>query len=259
MTTKTKKVVARVARNAKKLPRRKPKASIKNRPSKATRKSSGKGSGRTRVRVPKKSERVRLELIRLEADRKKNFGNKLLGRARVTWDVYFVFAVEHPDDPAKSIVWTYPERPIDMKKAHDNEISFGKKGGAGATVLECAMPDDRRLTARCYVMQSKSKSRRTGEVMSTVSKFVDGEVAPLASKAAAKSGNAHAVIAVEAGKVLNKGIGVVGQLLAGSKDKQRGFGSLEHQFRKTNARQKKPMRIDLGDSTLLVRWSTYFV
>jgi hypothetical protein len=207
---------------------------------------------------PARQERVRLELIRLEAERKDNFGNRLLGRANVRWDVYLVFCMEHPDDPAKSVVWTFPDRPIDMTKGNENVIALGT-GGTGATVLECDMPDDRRITLTCRLMQSKDKTQRTGDVLRRLSRFVAKEVAPLATKSAVKSGNAHAAIAVEAGKVINGAVGVVGQLLGDAEDKERGFGSLEYAFPRAPGRQRRPMRIDLGQAKLLAVWSTDFV
>jgi len=82
-----------------------------------------------------KKERVRLELMQLEIDKKANRG----------WDPYFVFAFQDPGNPNKSLVSIWPEYPIEMKKASNNKHNFagGGRGADGKEIYSIDMPADR--------------------------------------------------------------------------------------------------------------------
>jgi len=199
------------------------------------------------AKVPKKkkAEHVRLEFLRFEILRKADKG----------WDMYFLFGMEDPANSKKQItILCPPDGPIDLTKRDDNVVTFtgGKKGAEGLTILEAPMPDDRRINMSVRAYQSKGKARRNAGGVAKITDFLDDEVASKLAGAAAS--NPY----VAGGIVLNKGINFVAGMIAETKDKERGYASIEERFGdEFDERKMQPRLVDFvgGDIRARFRWT----
>lgn len=196
----------------------------------------------TRVSGKNNKERVRLELMKLEINR----------NANKSWDPYLIFAFEHPEKPNQTVISTWPERPIELRKSSDNVVNFagGGRGADGATVYSIDMPSDRHIGMQVFVFQDKGKTRKSGAIMEEVTGLIGKGASSLGPAATA---NPY----VAAALVVNKGLNVVGDLLSKVRDKNRGYANLDEKFGLEFEKRSKLRRVkktSTGDFILTYRW-----
>ncbi len=159
--------------------------------------------------------RVRLELDELKIERPKR-----------RWNIYFVFATEHPTEDDKFVLTATPNPIIPVRRPADNEIDFspGGIGTDGLEVIEIDMPDTRALQARGWVMHSRRDVRRAGEVIAGITDGLGTTAVPLVD--GFLGANPYWAIA----KAALNGLGDVGEGLKKVQDRNMGFISFDEQF-----------------------------
>lgn len=209
---------------------------------------------RSAKKTGRREKLVRLEFLRLEIIKSK--GNKLSLDKKKGWDMYFALEIEHPTDPSKMVGMSFPSSPISFTNKDNNVYIFGHNGNKdreGTEVYLGPIPSDRRINVGVQAIQSKQKTRSTGNIMQTITGFADSEVGTKLGPAAAENPYVAAAI------VANKGVNVIGKLLEQTKDKDRGRADLDEDFSDAafQRKGKKGFRIEFSGHqiALLYRWS----
>ena len=141
--------------------------------------------------------------VRLEID------EVTIYRPKKRWNLYFVVAVEHPDDKTKLIITTLPKDPIKLSKRHDNSFQFDTEefGSEGLLVISRELPKERELNAHIYLRHTRKTIRNLGEILNDLSTILGGDT-PLINEVIGTSLMPWLVVAKTAlpliGKTLNK-------------------------------------------------------
>lgn len=186
--------------------------------------------------------RIRLELNTLEIDRPKE-----------RWNLYFVFATEHPTEQNEWIVTilSQNDKLIRLRRASDNIIQFKPKGNntEGLFVLEREMPEDQSLKARMWVMHSRKSKRLIGEILQELGTEITG------NKAAKIVGGLGASMPwIIASKGVLQGLGMIGGKLSESKDRDLGFVSMDEDFSEQGGEEERSNNLSTGYGNINWSW-----
>ncbi len=164
-------------------------------------------------------KRIRLELDFLEIE-----------RGRRKWNLYFIIATEHPDDPSQTVISICPQETIRTTRKDENRIDFEPEGSGGDLngffVLEREMPEDNSIRARMWVVQSRRNTRAVGEILQEIGSST--EASEVTDTVLNALGAANPWILV--GKSILKMGNIIGGFLSKSKDAKKGFISLDESF-----------------------------
>lgn len=164
-------------------------------------------------------KKVRLELDYLEIE-----------RGRRKWNLYFIIATEHPNDPSQTVISICPQETIRTTRKDENRIDFTPQGTGndlnGFFVLERELPEDNSIRARMWVVQSRRKTREIGEILKEIGSST--EASEVTDTVLNALGAANPWILV--GKSILKMSNIIGGFLSKSKDAKKGFVSLDESF-----------------------------
>jgi len=185
---------------------------------------------------------VRLELNTLK-----------LNRPKERWDLYFIFATEHPIEENEWVVTVFSQNGqlIKLRNASDNMVQFKPKGNntEGLFVLEREMPKDMSLKARMWVMHSRKSSRKIGEILQELGTQITG------NGVAKTLGVLGAGLPwVAASKGVLKGLGVLGDKLSELKDRDLGFVSMDEDFNGQSTREERSNSLSTGYGEISWSW-----
>ena len=158
---------------------------------------------------------IRLELEELKIDRPKK-----------RWNIYFIFATDHPSDESKYAVTMLPDPIMPVRRPAENLIDFSADGAGveGLEILERPMPADRSVEVLCWVMHSRRSARRAGEIIEGIFEGLGTTATPVGD--ALLGSNPWWTV----GKAAIGGAGAVGHGLKKVRDRDMGFVSLSEQF-----------------------------
>ena len=166
------------------------------------------------------------------------------------WDLYFIIATEHPDKPDEMVITVLPtENTIPVRKSSGNLIEFRPEGtGAdGLSVLERAIPSDRSVKARLWLMHSRKRLRRTGDILSEISQ---SKQVKTAAEALLSLGNISPWIALTMTTLDG-----VGRFLARGDDRKMGWVSLDEYFEPEWKKGSRARENRLSTGFVTVSWS----
>jgi hypothetical protein len=156
-------------------------------------------------------ENVRLELDFLDLDRRKE-----------RWNIYFVVATDHPDDPTKMAISVVPDGlRIPLRNPSDNYYSFQGEGdnADGLMIMRRKMPELYSVRARMWMMHDRQGIRNTGDILKEISDIMGGEgIAQIL-------GNASPWLVVG-----RAALGLVGTAMKKINDRELGFVTLDEYF-----------------------------
>lgn len=173
---------------------------------------------------------------------------------RESWKLYFVLVTEHPDDPEKMVVSSFPEPHIKMGHHQDNVLNFvpeSSDGGAdGMFVVERPEPKDKTLKVRVYLRHDRKELRDAGSFLSNMKEELGGDAFDIVSDILGTS-QPWLVIA-------KKAVPMVGKVLQKVKDKGFGFVSMDERFGPEFDDGKKHIRsnnFSTGNAKIEWSWS----
>jgi hypothetical protein len=152
------------------------------------------------------------------------FESLTMDRPKKRWNLYFVLLTEHPTDEDKMVMRVFPEQPISLLPAAQNEIDFSPEGQHtnGLIVLERTLPTDKTLRAQVFLRHSRDDAREIGEVIASIQAELGDNVLGAISDIFNVAGP-WMVIAKTA-------FGIVGDILRKVQDRDFGFLSLDQHF-----------------------------
>lgn len=184
--------------------------------------------------------------VRLEIDHIKIY------RPKKRWKLYFVVMTEHPDDPDKMIVSTFPQQPMKLTPRHENEYQFDTDdpGAEGLFVMSREMPEDRELNVHIYLRHTRKSVRDLGEILKDVEGGIAGDTFGLVTEIVGTSTVPWLVIA-------KKAVPLIGKVLAKIPDRDLGFVSAFERFGPEFESQGEVDRKKefSGDASIVYSWS----
>lgn len=153
-------------------------------------------------------------------------------RSRSRWNIYFIIAAEHPENPAETIITTLPTAPIKMRKMDQNRVDFEAEGSGetnGLMVLEREIPEDRSIRVRIWIVQSRENSRNVGGILSEIQGQLGNDKVVAVKDSLLKAIGTTTPWVGVAGSILGMS-GIIGNFLKISKDRKMGFVNLDESF-----------------------------
>lgn len=166
---------------------------------------------------------------------------------REHWNLYFIIATEHPDNPEKTVILIKPENDfIAFRNKTDNFCSFKPEGDhtEGMFLLERKLPADRSIEVLFTLMHSRASARKFAEKLDAV------------KEAIGSSGSAiKEVIGFSRPEllVINKAIGVVGNILEEVNDRNLGLVSMSEEFEDVGI-QDRAQKLSSGNAEISWTW-----
>ncbi len=184
--------------------------------------------------------------VRLEIDSVKIY------RPKEKWKLYFVVVAEHPTEPDKMLVTTFPQQPIKLSKRHENEFQFDTddEGSEGLFILSRDIPEDRELNVHIYLRHTRKATRNLGDILTEVESGVAGDAFGIVEDIVGTTSTPWLVIA-------KKAVRNVGKILANVPDRDFGFCSA---FERFGPEFEQEYEIDRkkdfsGDASLVYSWA----
>lgn len=147
-------------------------------------------------------------------------------KKRESWKLYFVLITEHPDDPEKMVLTSFPDPHIKMGPNQDNVLNFVPESSDneadGMFVIERAEPKDKTIKARLYLRHDRQATRDAGNFLANMQDKLGGDAFEIVSDIMGTS-QPWLVIA-------KKAVPMVGKALTAIKDKGFGFVSMDERF-----------------------------
>lgn len=187
--------------------------------------------------------RLELESITLDEANKKR------------WQLYFVLAVEHPDDDTKMLITVLPDPPIKLTPDSKNHVDFvGEGNGAeGFSLLHRTLPEGKdNLNVRFYLMHSRKNARKVGEVLKELKSEFGTDAGKILTKVVS-TGTAFPWL-----EVAKLGFDLIGHVLRNLPDRELGFVSMYEIF---GAEFEKEVEVDRrkqlssGKGHIVYTWS----
>ncbi len=165
---------------------------------------------------------------------------------REHWNLYFIIATGHPDNPEKTVILIKPENDfIAFRNKTDNFYSFIPEGEntEGMFLLERKLPADRSIEVLFTLMHSRASARKFGERINEV------------IEAIGSSGSIKEVIGFSRPEllVINKAIGVVGNILEEVNDRNLGLVSMSEEFEDVGIQDRK-QKLSSGNAEISWTW-----
>ena len=166
---------------------------------------------------------------------------------REHWNLYFIIATEHPDDPAKTVLLIKPEDNfIPFRHKTDHLYSFKPEGAntEGMFLLERPAPADGSLEVLFILMHSRTSARKFAKKLEIVREALGSD-----------GGTLEAVIGFSQPEllVINKAIGVVGKLLSEVSDRNLGVVSMSEEFEDIS-KQDRAQKLSSGNAKICWTW-----
>jgi hypothetical protein len=184
--------------------------------------------------------RIRLEIDKIQIHRPKE-----------RWKLYFVVVCEHPDDPEKMILTTFPQQPIKLSPRHNNEYSFdtNEAGSEGLFVLSRNLPANKELNVHIYLRHTRDDLRNLGDVLKNIESGISGDAFGIVSDLVGTT--------VPWLVIAKKAVPLIGNILANIKDRDFGFVSAFERFGPEFIQQGEIDRKKdfSGDATVVYSWA----
>lgn len=157
--------------------------------------------------------RIRLEIDQLQIHRPKK-----------RWKLYFLGAVDHPEQKDKMVISLIPEDTIVVTHNQNNIVVFedDSPGANGLKVISQEMPESREINVHVYVMHSRRSLKEIGKIIKDVEHGLAGETFGIVNDIFGSS--APWLV------ITKKTLPVVGQLLEKIPDRNMGFISMFERF-----------------------------
>lgn len=184
--------------------------------------------------------------IRLEFDSLK------IHRPKRRWRIYFILVTEHPTDPDKMVMTSFPDPYFRMLPPMENYISFEPEGeGAdGLNVFEREMPADRTVRTRLFLRHSRRHVRDLGDIINEMEEKFGDNALEVVNDLFATS-QPWLVIARSA-------FPLVGGILKKIKDRKMGWLNMDEHFEEEfddDGEVDREGKFSTGDATLVWTWS----
>jgi hypothetical protein len=184
---------------------------------------------------------------------KLEFEKLQLLRSKERWNLYFVIVTDHPTDPEKMVVTTFPDPYFRLKPNQNNVVNFVPESGEGTDglfVFEREMPADRRIRVRVYLRHSRDITRDLGKILNNLKAELGDEAFNLTSNIL--GGSAPWL------EISKNSFPVVGRALMNIKDRDFGMVCMDEDFNsefESQTELDRDNKFTSGDAKIIWSWS----
>ncbi|MFH2141280.1 MAG: hypothetical protein ABIJ97_02570 [Bacteroidota bacterium] len=166
---------------------------------------------------------------------------------RERWNLYFIIATEHFEDPTKTIIIIKPDDSfIPFRKKTDNFCSFRASGNnsEGMFLLEREIPTDYSVEILFTLMHSRASLRKFGERIGEVKELLGEKDSVIENFLSASQPQVL---------VVKKAIGIVGKILKNVDDRNLGVVSMSEEFDGVST-EERTNKLSSGNAEINWRW-----